>query len=286
MNLTKFLIVCLSALLVSACTKVDQCCDANPASVIEGDIVFKKGNEPIYTFQTVIDGIRFPDSTKVEFSEDGKRMRFQFPEGFRFVYREEGGEIGTTGRLWYVCTCSGSGGCSPYLSGVGAGCLHGTCSGSCSGEWVDDENPHHRPSQLEGAFVNLSYIGVTYVRSRAEFEKLVAFDSLVLNIPKIAETYSMLAMEQIGFMYLDPSYPNCEMKIVAMNFYGSLIAAEVPVSFIEAKGGYDAFTLVKCKCLVGSGCVPKPLPNGTVVCQGGNCSKCAISPDDPNNPTD
>ena len=77
-------------------------------------------------------GIVLPAKTKLCFSADDLEIRIELPQGYGFMVQGTNKLLPISGT--YSCVCSESGSCKVfYVSGMGFGCLHSTCSGSCTG---------------------------------------------------------------------------------------------------------------------------------------------------------
>jgi hypothetical protein len=95
------------------------------------------GDNGLLLEETLLDKILLPIGTKVIMdANDPAQIQFELPDGYAFLTLNVAtGKPGTILRGSYSCSCTGGGSCTVlYTEQGGFGCLHGTCSGSCTGK--------------------------------------------------------------------------------------------------------------------------------------------------------
>ncbi|MEZ4775673.1 MAG: hypothetical protein R3D00_21005 [Bacteroidia bacterium] len=217
---------------------------------------------PELTKDTYVGNIRIPDDTRVIPSEDGSSVTFELPENVFWVYENEEGEIVQTDAITYTCTCSGSGGCDVFNLKNTFGCLHGTCIGSCTGEFEKPGEPSTTrlaPGGL-GTFMNED-AGIHWVDQHTDVSSLMPYSPVVMAKAGIKEKWdsfrTRLEMDYAFHDKLTGSTSKYEpTRIVAVNIMGTLGGFEVRESFYQGllKKGI-ALREVSCLCKSGSGCV-------------------------------
>jgi hypothetical protein len=83
-------------------------------------------------------GLLLPAGSTIEVATDKSEVRVQLPEGYAFETAAPVAER-TLPVLYatYHCICSGGGACQvAYDEGLGFGCFHGGCSGTCTGNFI------------------------------------------------------------------------------------------------------------------------------------------------------
>lgn len=234
---------------------------------------------PALTQNSRAGNLKLPDNSQVMPSEDGSSVTFVFPENVFFVTQDETGEITMHKQKTYTCACSSDGSCSVLHTGNDFGCLHGGCTGSCTGSFSDDDDPPSTDRHA-GGFVDLNQ-GISFVKSTEEFNSLLAFDPIILNHKEVKAGLKTVELQNLSF-YLSGQDLDGPFKFVAMNFYGTLVASKVPLSFINESGGLSAFKEATCNCGSGSsGCLLVQRPDVELwICSGEGCSSCSMTVSD------
>ncbi|MEL6626105.1 MAG: hypothetical protein AAFY70_02355 [Bacteroidota bacterium] len=232
---------------------------------------------PTFTQSTTVGGIRIPDHSRIILSEDGTSVTFQFPENVFWVTQDDEGNVVKLAARTYVCECS-DGSCNVLHTGNDFGCLHGSCSGTCSGYYADE--PPSTERNVSGGFIDLNQ-GVAVVTSEEEAENLLDYDPSMLALGEVQEGLQLLKLHQVAI--LNGDYDVREpSRTIAFNFYGTLIGVNLPISYIQTLENHGSFKNVSCFCRNGRiGCILRGDGTGGIwICSGDGCSSCAMIVED------
>lgn len=138
---TKILII--STLVLVFSLSLFYSCSKNDELNLENDVT-KKSNIEMFTLKErslLGDNIYLPIGTKWYYTNESKNeVKFVLPEDYKFLINVVNQrDMNPTFELTesgagYSCSCSKSGSCTVfYNKDVGHGCLHSTCTGTCTG---------------------------------------------------------------------------------------------------------------------------------------------------------
>ena len=128
----------LSVLLFMACNKKEpEAVERTVTVPQDGPPACEKemiAEKPVKVGET---GVELPVGSRICITGDHREVRVQLPAGFAFLSTEENSTEKTLPVFaTYACYCSAEGSaCSVfYADGLGFGCLHSSCTGSCTGK--------------------------------------------------------------------------------------------------------------------------------------------------------
>lgn len=82
-------------------------------------------------------GIFLPAGTKICLAKDNSEIRVELPNDYSFAMDGIASRPLPIGFATYHCICSGGGACQvTFIDELGFGCMHGNCSGGCTGTFT------------------------------------------------------------------------------------------------------------------------------------------------------
>jgi hypothetical protein len=226
-------------------------------------------------------GLRLPDGARIDLAEDQSSVTFVLPDGVFWVEETSSGELMRLTSKKYTCVCDGTeGSCSVLHTGMDFGCLHGSCSGTCTGAFGDGGNPG--TTSVNGGFVDLTQ-GISFVKSHETAKKLLPFHAALLKMPEVQQGLETLKLHHVAFATGGHSLEG-PSRIVGLNLYGTLVGMKLPESYIQTMEDATLLQEVNCYCeSAPSGCVM--INSGDVyICGGYGCKVCTIEVSDPGDP--
>lgn len=180
----------------------------------------------------LFEGLLLPIGTKVDIIDNGgTEVEFELPDEYRFLLKNRvTGEVSLGSRGGYRCTCSASGACTVvYNDQAGFGCLHNSCSGTCSGTIVRD-----KPDEIVGV-INTMVPEIT-----VKTQSLVATftpngEEAFFDLPAVANQVK----DHYNFVYENMKKPDFELatiggappngyEFIQVYLYGHTFAMLVP----------------------------------------------------------
>ena len=247
---------------------------------IESDASAATLTTSILEVDTPMDGITLPIGTKIEARTHS--IAIELPESFKFLLFSEKDGVSFSRFGSYSCTCSEQNSCKVfYNSNAGYGCLQNTCTGTCTGKPIGDDQ-----EKLVYGIVNTSsntLLGDNFVKSGNLTPK--GYEIFLEHVAKAA------LVEFFEFAYASSPYNNGDALIsskglagtsqVVLQYMGISFSAVVP-NFDSEKDNqlinFQRGPSVSCAGSNGCACTKNRkciLGNCVYYCEG--CTTCTIT---------
>lgn len=263
-------------------------CDQNDASIqnkIQSKYLDEAENSfPRISIDSKIGGIDLPNGTIMD-KVDRSTVKIIFPEGYE-LWEINDNKVSRFSQTTYTCTCSDDGGCDVFYVGGNYGCSHGTCSGSCTGEFKSGFLP------IRARFYVINTNSKMQPATDEEFEKLKYIPGAL--VPYFEEEFNeygkniygerfLLSMEHADKSSHKTSDIN-DVMFVKMKIYGYKFAYGISTKGLKPHlMRSNQFIPVSadekhsCKCESGnSGCTADS-SWGVKYCKADSCSKCSMT---------
>ncbi len=245
--------------------------------------------------------IDIPDGSTYTLLDEGRRVKFTFAEGIKLIWKDASGNAFLSEGIEYVCTCSEPDGNCPiiYLPGGTSGgkdefgCLQGSCQGTCTGGFHEPPGFERSsaPVSPTNTFINLEQ-GITLVKDEEELDSLSPYDPAIsplitessdayfatFSTDHIAATIQS-ALKQSRGEIVEETY-----RTVALNYYGTLVAIRLPVSYLRDHDLMSQVVDVSCQCIAPEGSCVLQESGNVYICLG-TCQSCLLRVDDDGEPT-
>ncbi len=215
---------------------------------------------------------------------------FTFPEGVKFVIKNQGGIISFSERGCYQCESDCSRGCDVVKLGDQVGCS------SCP---ANDKSPctgsHCRGGNGIGhGFIDLK-AGIEFItkdnKDKTRFLSTPNWD-ILSQVPEVAKALEALNLKYYGTKNPTLTMTNGAKKGYKINLFGSPAVYYIPNAYferlstaqarLESSQVEEAGDDVSCECLRGSGCKKESVKTtiGITVgtkCVAGGCDNCRMT---------
>jgi hypothetical protein len=268
-NLGKVLVICFVSFLAVSCAE-----DTN------NEIEEVGSSKTIDLSGVIYSGVKFPQGTIGEYSDDRKTLLMKLPKDYLYVARKSDGFLGFASIGTYTCNSSCSG-CEPYRAGEVVGCS--SCprgsKDKCVGGWGKSYQFEIGDGQ-DGKIINLNEMANQIDASEIPENALYTFDELLEN-ESISKKFDAL----LTYLNLDINQENITTKNMLFDFYGVTIILAVPQNrFNQVSKILASFEDVNaaCSCNNGSsGCTLEDIKKFGkkvgVKCAKGGCYPCSMS---------
>lgn len=282
----KLSLLILSVLFIVSCASETEI--EKTENSISNKLKVKEVEFPKISKNSTIDGLMLPDGSIVE-KVNNSTIKITLPKDYalvevinnRFEYYSEG---------TYTCTCSGSNGCDVFYVRGNYGCSHGSCTGECTGKFVENGN---RAISKENLFIIKKDINFSPSTDK-EFESLDYMpEKLVLSLGNEFKKYAKSiygnkyskAIKYVDNANVKKSDINSIM-LVKMKMYGYKFIYAISINDLKPEimqsNRFIPLTHEgdhSCKCESGnSGCTADS-SWGVKYCKGGSCTKCTMTVD-------
>lgn len=221
-------VIAMTIIVMAACEKRDA-----RVIVTNVDTASKYSIDVITTKPTTIEGseLVLPVGSRIQVAKDKYSIDVTLPEGYGFLYRDSSADAVSMKTLpvlfaaGYMCKCSGSSNCQVFYQeqAGGFGCLHQSCSGSCTGSFVTSK------SKIIYGIIRLSYDDITIPKDLpfTPASLTPGAKRMFFEIPevqeKITEQYELMYrfVPKPDFRTIDPEHQSLrDYVLVRAQLYG------------------------------------------------------------------
>ncbi len=229
-------------------------------------------------------GILLPRGTRITVAKDASAIRVELPKGYSFLATSpESRTLPVSNIGTYKCVCSASDGtaCQVFYQedAGGFGCLHKSCTGSCTGSLtansykivgvinlLQDQPEARKDNVFEKASLSEGGMEVFFSRSDVQAKIKVQYDIL----------YKHLALPDFTSIEKSRAYVYVTVRLYGVSFY--ILA---PAQVKQLRGIEIIETSASCECTntAGGTCIKKSwgfLGYRVYWCEGG-CNGCALT---------
>lgn len=258
--------MCVIAIVIvgmAACEKRDA-----TGIVTNVDTLSKYSVDVTTTKPTTIEGpeLVLPVGSRIQVAKDKYSIDVTLPEGYGFLFRDSTPNLASMKTLpvrtfgTYTCVCSGKGSSCQVLyqeQAGGFGCLHQSCSGSCTGSFVTIQF-----QQIVGVIkLNDNEITIPKNLPFTPAPLTQGAKRLFFDIPevqeKIAAQYELMYrfVPKPDFRSVDPEHQSLKDYVfVRAQIYGVDFYLLGPAEFSKRTDLFEVYTTkASCKCGAASG---------------------------------
>ena len=242
---------------------------------------------PEISKNNTIDGLKLPNGSIVKKIKNST-IKITLPKNYSLVEINHD-RIAYYSELSYVCTCSKSNGCDVFYVKGNYGCSHGSCTGECTGKFVDDDGKIFNKDHLTiiNSSINIS------PATNEEFDKLEYMPSnLILSLESELKAYAQTiygdyyleALNYVDNKLAKKSDIN-DIMLVKMKMYGFKIIYSIDTNQLkkEVLDSNNFNPLIhessshSCKCISGTKGCTADSSWGVKYCKGGTCKECKMT---------
>lgn len=235
---------------------------------IPGVDTSRYSTDVITTKPTTIEGseLVLPSGSRIQVAKDGYSIDVTLPDGYGFLFKDSVANLASMKTLpvktfgTYTCVCSGKGSaCQTFYQeqAGGFGCLHQSCSGSCTGSFVTIKF-----EQIYGV-IRTDNKELTIPKNLPFTPAILtaAAKKMFFEIPevqeKIAEQYELMYrfVNKPDFRTVDPEKQSLrDYVFVRVQLYGVDFYMLGPAEFSKRTDVFEVYTAkASCKCGDASG---------------------------------